>query len=531
MFRWKGKEIKDMDLGKFSRNSLAYFTLGLAILAMTFFGVCSPDQATNALTGAAAKVDGETVSAMDFRRAYSRQYEDYQQKDPEGVEAGKYDISGGVIRSLVNERVLYAKTKKIGLYVGEGEVVDFIVNSPYFQGEDGKFSDKNFENFLKYQRYSEKEFQDSIKMELAGQKFANFIGDSYRASSAAAAMNYQLAESKLAIAFIEVSQANVPFTVTDAERKAFLADGGAAKVKSYYDSRKAEFSSPKKVKARHILFSHKDARNASGAAKTRTKDQAKAKAADVLAKITKAGTPTPVTFAAMAKAHTDEPAGKKSGGDLGFFTKDAMVKEFSDVAFKLKSGAVSEVVESPFGFHIIFAEAIQPAKSTDLKGATNTIADTLIKKDRIGAVVKAKADELLATAKADKAPAKPYAWQDTGAFSLTARYIPKIGMEPAILDAALTLNKAGQVYPNVLDVKGKRYIIKLKDKQISDFTKLSDEEQSQWVANSSNYDAYSLVQQYRKEFIDQAEKSGDIWISSKYRDWDKISRAARNSGS
>ena len=61
-------------------------------------------------------------------------------------------------------------------------------------------------------------------------------------------------------------------------------------------------------------------------------------------------------FDKVAKEVTEDPSGKANGGDLGYFTKEQMVPEFSDAAFKLDKGQISEPVKTQFGWHVIKVE-------------------------------------------------------------------------------------------------------------------------------------------------------------------------------
>jgi len=72
-------------------------------------------------------------------------------------------------------------------------------------------------------------------------------------------------------------------------------------------------------------------------------------------------------FAKVASEVTEDPSGKTNGGDLGYFTKDQMVPEFADIAFKLDKGQISAPVKTQFGWHVIKVEdkRIKPPPTFD----------------------------------------------------------------------------------------------------------------------------------------------------------------------
>jgi parvulin-like peptidyl-prolyl isomerase len=104
---------------------------------------------------------------------------------------------------------------------------------------------------------------------------------------------------------------------------------------------------PDEVAASHILISYKGADRADAKIK-RGKQAAKKEAERIRNLILNDGK----DFADMAKQHSDGPSGPK-GGDLGKFKFEVMAKPFSEAAFALEVGEVSEVVETGFGFHVI----------------------------------------------------------------------------------------------------------------------------------------------------------------------------------
>ncbi len=100
------------------------------------------------------------------------------------------------------------------------------------------------------------------------------------------------------------------------------------------------------IEASHILVGYAGAPRSSA---TRTKAEAEAEAARLVGLARAPG----ADFAALAKEHSEDPGSGPRGGALGAFTRDRMVKPFSDAAFALDPGQVSGVVESQFGYHVI----------------------------------------------------------------------------------------------------------------------------------------------------------------------------------
>ena len=103
---------------------------------------------------------------------------------------------------------------------------------------------------------------------------------------------------------------------------------------------------PDEIAAQHILISYKGAKNAKAA--TRSKDEAK-KLAQRLRDDAAKGT----DFGELATKNSEDPASSARLGSLGKFKRSEMVKAFSDAAFSLPVGGLSEVIETEFGFHVI----------------------------------------------------------------------------------------------------------------------------------------------------------------------------------
>lgn len=141
-----------------------------------------------------------------------------------------------------------------------------------------------------------------------------------------------------------------------------------ADAKKFYKSHIDQFNHPDRVRASHILISANpeeirltlasDAKNkglSSEEVNAKIKAQMAsqyAKAQQILAEVKK----NPEEFAKLAKENSDDTASATKGGDLGYFTRKDMVEPFAKVAFTQKPNTISEIVQTPYGYHIIMVK-------------------------------------------------------------------------------------------------------------------------------------------------------------------------------
>jgi peptidyl-prolyl cis-trans isomerase C len=169
------------------------------------------------------------------------------------------------------------------------------------------------------------------------------------------------------------------------EGKAATSDEAMKKV---YEEASKQIAGEQEVHARHILVE--------------TEDEAKA----IKAELDKGA-----DFAELAKKKSKDP-GASDGGDLGFFTKEQMVPEFSAAAFALEPGKISDPVKSQFGWHVIKVEEKRNRKAPDFEQVKSQIETYVTRKaqaDYVGKLREAakieRMDKPEETAKSDTKPA------------------------------------------------------------------------------------------------------------------------------
>ena len=163
-----------------------------------------------------------------------------------------------------------------------------------------------------------------------------------------------------------------------------VGEPAEADIQAHFAEHKDDFKASERVLAQHILITP-DGDTAT------SKEEAKAKIAAICERVREGK-----DFADEAAAHSMCPSGKE-GGSLGWFGRGMMVPEFDAAVFSMKDGEVSDIIETQFGYHIIYKTAHEEAGDADLDTVREQIRDHLLHARR-GEAMTAYVDELKAKA-------------------------------------------------------------------------------------------------------------------------------------
>jgi peptidyl-prolyl cis-trans isomerase D len=370
-----------------------------------------------------ARVDGTSISASEFRRAYQNQVAAYRRAYGASINEQLLKQLGfeqQVLQQLINERAIVAEARRLGISVSDEEVGQRIVTMPEFQENGGFVGEARFEGALRNATppVSRIDFEAGLKRQLLVEKLQAVVTDWVTVSDSEADAEYLRRNEKVKVQLVHVSAETfrTQATATDAEIAAafeknkekyrigerrkvkyLLVDLEAqrkgvivrsSEVERYYNNNIETFSTPEQVRASHILF------------KTEGKDEkaVRAVAEKVLAEAKKPN----ADFAALAKKYSEDEPTAKQGGDLDYFAKGRMTPEFEESAFTLAAGTISDLVKTSFGFHIIKVVDKKAATTRTLDQVRAQITDQLsmekaqkatdVLADKVAAELKAPAD-------------------------------------------------------------------------------------------------------------------------------------------
>ncbi|MDD4963416.1 MAG: SurA N-terminal domain-containing protein [Gallionella sp.] len=363
------------------RKRFVQIVLLLIILPFAFFGVDSYNKSNQ--SAALATVNGSEVSAQEFENALRQQQDRMRQMLGANYDAAMFEtpeIRKAVLDGLVGQKLLMANAKSAGLTVTDEQIAEVIGGVEVFQ-ENGKFDKKRYQTVLSNKNMSPLMFEAQVRDDLLSQQLREvYIQNGFIANAttdniirlneqqrvvSVATVSFQdfMAQTKVDEAAVKQyytknakefevpEQAKVEYVKFSVANLMDKIDIPSADAQKYYDAHVKEFEMAEQRQAAHILIS------AAADAPQAVQDAAKAKAEQLLQQVKQ----NPASFAELAKANSQDPGSAMNGGDLGFFGKGQMVKPFEDTTFSLKTGEISGLVKSDFGYHIIKLVAIKPA--------------------------------------------------------------------------------------------------------------------------------------------------------------------------
>ncbi len=376
-----------------ARGWIARVLLGLIAITFAVWGV-EGYFGSNGQEPPAAKVNDEEISQREFIKTLKEQGAALQEQM-----GGKVDdkaLRAQVMEQLVNTSLLSQAAQKAGFVVLQPQVEAVLKGVEIFQ-TDGQFSRDRLDAWLRSNSMSEQQLHAMIAQDLLLKQVQIGYGEGAVASlpgalrlSALLAQQREVNEAifdrkdflaavviddKAVQAEYDANKAN--YATPAALRVQYLVLSQAAleekiqvsddQVRQFYEGNAARFQEPERRTASHILI------KIDAGADDKARAAAKAKAESILAEVKKA----PATFADLARKHSQDPGSGERGGDLGSFTRDMMVKPFSDATFALNKGEISGLVESQFGYHIIRLDGIVPGAKVGFEVAKGDIQHEL----------------------------------------------------------------------------------------------------------------------------------------------------------
>jgi len=364
---------------EFVRAHTRLFQFILLLLILPSFAFVGMQGYTSMMGGAnagVASVDGRKITQAEWDVALREQADRIRRQNP-AVDAKLLDtpeIKRQALDGLVNERTLQAAANQQHFTPSFATVQDRIFNSPEFKdlrNPDGTVN----KAILAAQGLTPTGFVERMRQSYALRQVTAPVETSTVASTANAKLAFDslLQQREVQTQRFDIKDFAAKLNPSDAELEAFYKDPANAAgfqlpesaqiqylvldlealkkdvsfteedLRKYYDENASRYGVPEERRASHILI------KAERSAPADERAKAKAKAEELLAQVRK----NPASFAEVAKKNSQDEGSAVNGGDLDFFGRGAMVKEFDAAVYAMKQGEISNLVETDFGFHII----------------------------------------------------------------------------------------------------------------------------------------------------------------------------------
>jgi peptidyl-prolyl cis-trans isomerase D len=446
------EKIRHPGRGRSLYQIVGYTLLVLICISFAFIGLSRNTGQVDG-HGVAATVNSEVIPVREFRRAVEmemRQFGDGLNKLPA---AQRRMFEGSVrkraLESLVASEVLFQSARGVGFLPADGAVRDQIVKTPVFQ-EEGRFSRENYGRVLEANGWTPGDYENLVRRQMVLSDVREVFDQALRKSETSEKLEKEARSYKLNLEFVRFEREKLDLSklISAADVKAFLATtDGAKEAETYFQTHKEEWSTPKEVKARHILVKLEG----------RKEDEALEKIKGLKKTL------TAQNFSDVAKAQSEDAGSKDNGGDLGFFGKGKMVPEFETVAMNLPVGQISEPVKSPFGYHLILVDETKGGVATDFNAVKEQAGRKVLVTKKTDQFV-SDLEKSLAAGGKDLGPLLQSAglkWSETGDFTLADPAPPKLEGAPEAISEAMKAG-VGQVVQKLLRSEGQAHVIRLK---------------------------------------------------------------------
>jgi peptidyl-prolyl cis-trans isomerase D len=443
-----------------SRRVISYvFIFALALLFALEWGPGSRgcDRAGRIQTvTAVATVNGTDIPLRDFQRAYGAQLDGLRRQGVPTELARQFGMHKQVLDQLVNGELLAQAAESRGVAASDADLLALLKKQPEFQ-KDGQFDFERYQEIIRnYEGTTEVAYEAKLRRQLSAQRMLELVESSVMVSDDEVKAKYQKEGDTAKATFVRFAPTMFADKVgapkkaeVEAWVKAHEADIAAA-----YAQNKASYFVPEKVKARQILL------RVERDATPEKKAEIKLRAENLRKELVDSKKP----FAELATQYTEDPEGKKNGGDLGLVERLALPQAFADVLFALKAGEITAVVESPLGFHVGLVEDKKASEQKPLEAVHAELASQLFTREKAKELARVEAQKAWEEVKKGKklsdlfpastegsaggfnfqAETKPQA-KETGEFNSSADAIPQLGASPEAHKAIFGTKEPGLV--------------------------------------------------------------------------------------